>query len=198
MARNITSSRWLMLMAVSLLLAACGDGSGAGMELQGADTTTGETVAVEVDGKAFVDPQGTYTITIGSDWVQQPGAFVKEIESWAIAEPADGFGSNVNVLTQDAPGTSLAEYLELSLKSMGELDVIEQRIITGSNGNDLGMIEYEGVIPGLADDRSLHFLATFDVRDGVAVVATLTTVNDATFDALRPIVEPFLRSLQAT
>ena len=63
---------------------------------------------------------------------------------------------------------------------------------------NLGMIEYEGVIPGLADDRSLHFLATFDVRDGVAVVATLTTVNDATFDALRPIVEPFLRSLQAT
>ena len=117
MVRNVTSSRWLTATAASLLLAACGSGSSAGTGLAGADPTTGETVAAEVDGKAFVDPQGTYLISIGSDWVEQPGAFVKEVEAWVIAEPADGFAPNVNVLTQDAPGMSVAEYLDFSLMS---------------------------------------------------------------------------------
>jgi hypothetical protein len=46
-------------------------------------------------------------------------------------------------------------------------------------------------------DRPLHFLATFDVHNDEAVVATFTA-DERTFQGLRPNIEPFLRTLQGT
>ena len=76
---------------------------------------------------------------------------------------------------------------------MGELKLIDHQLIDGANGNPLGLIEYSGVL----SDRPLHFLSTFDVQNDQAVVATFTT-NEASFDELRPNIEPFLRTLQGT
>jgi hypothetical protein len=87
----------------------------------------------------------------------------------------------------------LQQYMDLSARNMGELTLIHQEMIEGTNGNPLGMFEYAGTMSG----RSLHFLAVFDVLNSQAVVATFTTDEDS-FAGLRPAVEPFLRTLQAT
>jgi hypothetical protein len=167
---------------------------------------TADTAATSVDesyspdltaAETFVDPQRTYTITIASPWAEIPGAFVKEIEAWTIAEPVDGFAANVNVLTQDALDADLATYMGFSVNNLGALELIEHETVKGTNGNDLGLLEYKGAVPGAPPDRPLHILQTIDVRNGNAVVATLTTDEDD-FDIYRSIVEPFLLSLQAT
>jgi hypothetical protein len=143
-------------------------------------------------GDTFVDPQGTYTITIGDDWTPQSGTLVKEIEVWSVAS-SSGFAANVNVLTQSAPGMDLQRYMDVSAQNMGDLKLVDQELIDGTNGNRLGLIEYAGVM----SDRPLHFLATFDIQNDQAVVATFTA-DETAFASLRPTIEPFLRTLQGT
>jgi len=147
--------------------------------------------------KTFIDPQGTYTIIIADAWTEIPGAFVKENEAWAVAEPVDGFAANVNVLTQDALGSDLTGYLDLTVKNLGELKLVDRRTVTGTNGNELGLLEYNGALPGAPAGRTFHVLQTIDLHNGNAIVATLTTADDS-FDTYRSSVEPFLLTLQAT
>jgi hypothetical protein len=147
-------------------------------------------------GTVFADPQGTYTIEIDPGWTEQSGTFVKEIEAWIVATPRDGFAPNVNVLTQDTGGMDLEEYLDFSVESMGTLELTSSDIVRAPNGNELAIIEYEGEIAGTAAGL-LKFMATVDVNDGQAVVATLTA-DESTFDDLRVQVEPYLLTLQAT
>jgi hypothetical protein len=143
-----------------------------------------------------MDPQGTYTITVGPDWTEQPSAVVKEVENWVVAPPEDGFAPNVNVLTQAAPGMDLKQYMDFSAKHLGALELIDSSTVRGTNGNTLGLVEYSGVVP-TAPGRTLHFLATVDVRNGQAVVATFTAPDDS-FDLEREDVEPYLLTLNAT
>jgi hypothetical protein len=178
-----------------LLLTACGVESNVTVgPVESSAPTSTDTPTTAGLGGQFVDPQGTYTITIGPDWTaKQPDAVGKEIEVWSVAPPANGFVANVNILTQAAPGMNLQQYVDFSARNMGELTLLDQQMIDGTNGNRLGLFEYSGEISG----QALHFLAAFDVLNGHAVVATFATDEDS-FAALRPTVEPFLRTLQAT
>jgi hypothetical protein len=150
-----------------------------------------------IDGNAFSDPQGTYTITLGPEWTEAPSAMVAEVETWAVGDPDGQFTPNVNVLTQDAPGLDLEEYMEASVASLGSIDgeVIDHAFVTGPSGRSLGLMEYVAQPPGVRTE--LHFIATFDLRDGTAVVATYTATTDQ-FDEVRPSVEPYLLTLAAT
>ena len=142
----------------------------------------------------FTDPQGAYTIDIGPEWERMTTTAVKEIEQWAVADVSGGFVSNVNVLTQSAPGMDLQAYLDVSLRNTGGLNVVDSSIVQTA-GADLGLVEFEGVAPGVT--ISLHFLAVFGVHDGQAVVATFTA-NDKEFAELRPTIEAYLRTLVVT
>jgi hypothetical protein len=176
-----------------VLLAACGVESDVTVGPAESSAPTSADAPTSGLGDQFVDPQGTYTITTGSDWTEQTGTIVKEIEVWSVAPPSNGFAANVNVLTQRAPGMDLQQYKDFSARNMGDLTLIHQAMIQGTNGNPLGLFEYSGVMSG----RPLHFLAVFDVLNDQAVVATFTT-DEGSFADLRPEVEPFLRTLQAT
>ena len=173
-------------------MAGCGEGN---------DATSSQSEEPSSDrveeGIEFVDPQGTYTIKIDEAWDEIPGVYVKEIESWAIAPLDGGFAPNVNVLTQDAIGMSLAEYMDFSAEHLGGMELIDSTTVEGTNGNDLGSLEYTGVPTGGSSERPLHFLATVDVREGQAVVATLTTFDEL-FGDHRVAAEPYLRTLVAT
>ena len=147
-------------------------------------------------GSVFADPDGRYTIEVGDDWNELPAA--QQIEAWAVAAPADGFTANVNVLDEQAAGVDLDQYVELSIttiEQLDSLDLLDQRRVTGSSGDDLAIIEYAGTAPGA--DRELHFLAVVGVGSDGPVVATLTT-QPADFDAVRARVEPFMLTLRTT
>jgi hypothetical protein len=153
------------------------------------------TVVTPNDGVSFTDPQGTYTIELAPKWTKLSGSPVKEIEAWGVALDSAGFTPNVTVLTQDSQGMNLSEYMDFSNQHLGGAHLDYSTTVTGIHGNRLGIIEYDGIVAGAP--ASLHFLAVVDVRNGQAVVATLTS-TESRFAALRTTVEPYLRSLQAT
>jgi hypothetical protein len=141
------------------------------------------------------DPQGTYTMQISPDWVDASGALVKEIESWYVS-PADGtFRNNVNVLTQDTQGMDLQEYMDYSASHLGGLELLSSRVVTGAFGQELGILDYSGILPGAP--VPLHALATVAVAGGEAAVATLTTTLD-TFAGERAANERYLLTLEKT
>lgn len=158
-------------------------------------TTAPPAADLPSDAVRFDDPQQTYTMEISADWVATSGTVVREIESWTVGPASHGFAPNVNILTQLAEGMDLAAYIEFSLQNIGGADIIRSSMIRGTAGNELALLEYEADVPGALSH--LHFLATVDVRNEQAVVATFTA-GDSSFTALRDSVEPFLRSLQAT
>jgi len=192
-----TSSRSIIAASIALatiMLASCGSDSTA-EDASAPVVSTAAPRLEAVDGVEFSDPEGDYTITIGSEWVPSPvGAVEDGVESWVVAPPGTDFSANVNVLTQSTEGLDLVEYLELSVENTGTFEVIEQTTLTGENGNELGRFEFAGPVEGT--DLDLHFLAIVDVTDGMAVLATLSTL-EADFDALRANVEPFMLTLQA-
>jgi hypothetical protein len=153
------------------------------------------TVVTPTDGVPFTDPQGTYTIDLAPNWTKLSGAPAKEIEAWQVALHSGGFTPNVTVLTQDSQGMNLGEYMDFSNQHLGGTHLDYSTTVTGIHGNQLGVIEYDGIVPGAS--TSLHFLAVVDVRNGQAIVATLTS-SESRFATLRTSVEPYLRSLQAT
>lgn len=154
------------------------------------------TAAPAALGVTFRDPQGGYTTRIGADWVETSGIVAKEIESWTVAPPRGGFSANVNILTQLTQGLDLDQYLYFSTANMGGYTLIDQSKVQGTNGNTLGRIEYAGQASTPVGAKSLHFLAFVDVRNGQAVVETLTAEEDA-FASLRTTAEPLMLGLQA-
>ncbi len=147
-------------------------------------------------GTTFDDPQGTYTLTIDPTWTEHSGAIVAEIEAWSVGPASNGFTPNVNVLTQSAPGVDLTEYLAISVRNgprlMSDFQLVHSQVLTGSAGQPLAEMEYTAGASG----RVVHFLGVVALRNGRAIVATLTT-TDTSFAAIRARVEPFLLTLQA-
>lgn len=174
-----------------LIAGACGGGEDDADPRR--DSSPRDATPGDIKSKRFSDPDGTYTITIDPEWVEISGSVVAEVEQWRVEPSNRGFATNVNVLTQRASGMSLESYLDLSVENMGGFHLIERDTITSDGGHVLGVLEYTGSPAG---DRRLHFLATVDVRDGVAVVATLT-VEEELFSQLRRKVEPYLLTLRS-
>lgn len=212
----LTSSKFIVAssVAAALLLASCGSDFTADdvsdqtsteapaatdvpaeTDVEPVETEVPASAEASTDGGEFTDPDGDDTITVGSEWTATPaGAVGDGTEAWAVASPGNEFTSNVNVLSQPAPGLDLASYLEASVENTGTFEVIDQATVTGENGNELGLLEFAGPVAG--SDLELHFLAVVDVTDGTAVLATLSTLEE-NFEALRSSVEPFMLTLQA-
>jgi hypothetical protein len=183
---------WFIPVALAIAV-----GAGCGGSSTGRDSTaeSSTSVGATASGATFTDPQGTYVITVGPDWDEKPGVVVSEVENWIVAPPVGGFAPNVNVVTQAAPGMDLTQYIDFSVGHLGGFELIDSSTIDGSHGNKLGLLEYSGVSPN-GPQTPLHFLATVDVRDGRAIVATFTA-PEPVFAQERVGVEPFLRTLQA-
>ena len=177
-----------VLIAVGLLAAGC----------TGEADSVSNTTAGAVEGELFVDPEGSYEITIRPDWVPDHGSLAVGIELWAIGEAVSGFTSNVNILTQEIPpGTGIEDYLQLSIVGaadiLPEFGLIRQGIVTGNDGQILAVWEYEGTPAG----RPLRFLGVFGVRNSQAVVATLSAPPEV-FESLHMEVEPYFLTLRLT
>ena len=169
--------RILIALLASAIVLSCGGGS----------ATIGTT---------YNDPEGTYTIQVDPTWEIQVGAVAAGLEVWFVG-PAEGdFRPNMNVLTQAAPGMSLADYTTASVANapalIADFKVVSESQIDAS-GASIEVLEYTGTAQG----RQLHFIAVFGVRSDRAIVATLTT-GSATFAAWRSTVEPYLRTLRLT
>ncbi len=188
--------RAIACAALVVALAACG-GSSTKTTIattSPAATASGPTTTA-LPGTTFTDPDGTYTIVVDPDWSEQPGASPqKGVEVWQAAPSVDGFAANVNVLTQEAKGASLDDYLEASLKQLEGLTVNSSSVVD-VGGRKLGVIEYSGKLSGAT--LPLHFLAVVDVGDDRAVLATFTA-TEAAFASLRPTIERYLLTLRRT
>jgi hypothetical protein len=192
MRRRLRGLCATVLAAPLALIVACGDAEDA--DITG--VRSGAETSGPKGGKPFSDPEGTYELVVGPDWVPRHGTIAAEVEVWQVAEPADAFAPNVNVLTQVFDG-DLAEYLDLSIESgdtlIEDFRLIDRKVVEGTSGERLGVLEYTGSQQG----RQLHFLQTIAVGSGTAVVATLTAPEDRASD-LRGDVEPYLLTLRAT
>jgi hypothetical protein len=192
----------MVVGSASQLAVACAEADGGvrviGTVAPGFENAPADAPALPTldQSELFRDPQGTYTMSIGPDWARMPGTAAQEIEFWALDPSQVGFADNVNVLTQDTLGMGLGEYMDTSAESMGNLVVLDQYKVVGTNGNELGVLESRGTPFGAPTDEPLHFLTVVDVLDGVAIVATLSATLD-TFDARRLAAEPYLLTLQA-
>ena len=148
------------------------------------------------DGESYVDPEGAYRITIPDSWEARHGAIAEGIEVWLTDEVEDGFGPNVNVLTQTTGNMTLDEYTETSIANapsfVKDFEVQDSRRETGPNGTELAVLEYSGEAGA---DRPLRFLAVWTVANGQAVVATFTTTPDR-YEELRSDVLPYLLTLE--
>ena len=147
-------------------------------------------------GQSFVDPEGDYRITVPDDWEARHGVVAQGIETWLVAEVADAFGPNVNVLTQPVGDMTLDEYTEISIATAPNLvkdfEVLDSRTEVGPNGTELAVLEYSGEA---GTDRPLRFLAVWTVHDGKAIVATFTTTPEA-YEGQRDAVLPYLLTLE--
>lgn len=156
-------------------------------------TTTGLSGGSE--GGVFSDPQGSYELDVDRAWIPQHGSLTAEIEIWYLGRPRGPIAANLNVLTQLVPGVGLDEYLDLSVDNadlfINEFELISSGITQGTR-DELGYMEYRGTQGG----HRLHFLAYFAVRDGTAVVATLTASVDEFADARRE-AETYMQTLHA-
>lgn len=145
----------------------------------------------------FTDPEGEYTIEINPEWIAEHGAIASGIELWFINDGTDGFAENLNVLTQKIPEMSTQEYLDLSSDSLSTLledgSVVESAIVTGHEGQELGIMIYEGTVAGSLDT----FLAVFAIEGDSAVVATFVALPDE-FDELSAEVVDYMFTLVAT
>lgn len=166
--------RILMSLLIAAVLLSCGRGSAS-------------------IGTTYNDPEGAYTIQVDPAWEIQVGAVAQGVEVWFLG-PAEGdFRPNLNVLTQSAPGMSLADYTTASVANapalIADFKVVSEAQVDAS-GATLEVLEYTGTAQG----RQLHFLAVFGVRSDRAIVATLTT-GSGTFASWRTTIEPYLRTL---
>jgi hypothetical protein len=144
-------------------------------------------------GSTFVDPQGTYTITVAPTWKRRPGTVVAEVEAWQVAPRANGFTPNVNVLTQDTAGASFRRYRAISLRSLAGTPgarVYASGTRTERDGTRLGWIDYAAPF----GRHRLHAFGVFGIWQGHAIVATLTALP-GNFGKLRSKFAPYLFTL---
>src|SRR5437773_4425922 len=147
--------RILMSLLIAAVLLSCGGGSAS-------------------IGTTYNDPEGAYAIQVDPAWEIQVGAVAQGVEIWFLG-PAEGdFRPNLNVLTQSAPGMSLADYTVASIANAPSL-IADFKVVSeaqsAASGGSLEVLEYTGTAQG----RQLHFLAVFGVRSNRAIVATLAT-----------------------
>lgn len=151
--------------------------------------------ATSPTGRAFADPEGEYRLTISPTWKADHGSYVKGVEVWYLGPTGTGtFVPNINILTQTIPATmTLEQYLKLSIdgapRLLTEFRNIGSQIVRGKNAR-LAVWEFASKSKGL----SFRHLGIFTVKDGTAVVATLTSTA-AKYPALRRAVKPFLLTL---
>ena len=199
---TIRATAGSLVLAGALLLGACGSSDGAEPDdppaSLGATPSSSESSSAP-DGptiggaEVFVDPEGTYSIEISPEWTEVSGATIDGVEAWRIGVGTAEFQDNVNVLTQTTPGADLESYLEASIEQLGDLQLINSTVTTGANGNELGLVEYAGMVP--TAPIPVHALASVMVADGKAVVATLTA-DESTFAEARTVAEDYLLTLQ--
>jgi hypothetical protein len=151
---------------------------------------------VPPNGVAFTDPHGTYTMTIGAAWTDVSSRLAGGTQAWAVTNESPDFAANVNVVSQAAPGLDLDAVMATSASSLVAIggDVLDRSYVTAPEGARLGTMRYLATPAGAPGP--LEFLAVFDVRDGTAVVGTLTATPDS-FAAVSSDVEPYLLTLRA-
>jgi hypothetical protein len=125
----------------------------------------------------FLDPEGVYTIEVSPAWREASGTVVSGVELWYVGTGTPGFGDNINVLDQVVgPDVDLQGYLDISIAHLGGLELIDSGTVTGAYGQELGYIEYRGMVA--TAPVAVHALATFVIADGKAILATLTSTED--------------------
>jgi hypothetical protein len=212
----------LLVVALSFALvgAACGgsdssdDAGEGGASASGTvpETTPKSTTTTTEAGQAgtpdeavipgatiFVDPDGRYTIEVSPDWEDGTGtgAVPADIELFYVGTGTADFRNNINVLEQSVPsGMTLQGYLDASIAQMGsDLEVITKGVDEGAYGQELGYIEYKGMVA--TAPIPVHAFATFFIQDGKVVLATLTTTEDTAADAEDTVAE-YLTTLNPT
>jgi hypothetical protein len=218
-SRSATRALAALVVAVALLGSACG-GSDSSDESGGderpealtgtAPTTTERSTTTTTEATSspdeatiagaviFVDPDGRYTIEVSPDWPDATGTDVvpEGIELFYVGTGTDEFKDNINILEQPVGTMSLQDYLDRSIEGMGsDLEVIDSGIATGAYGQELGYIEYAGMVP--TAPIPVHAFATFAIADGQVVLATLTTTEATAAEAEDTIAE-YLTTLVAT
>lgn len=151
----------------------------------------GYLLAASPDGVEFRDPQGAYTMTISPGWNSLPGVIAKEIEAWSVGEMVEGFAPNVNVINQEFPGATPAEYIEFSRDAGAGIKIDRAEVVTLAPGVDAARF----VMSQRVDGTVLKSLAIAVTGRDTAVGATLTA-RAADFDRLVREVEPYLRTLR--
>src|SRR5512133_3696311 len=156
-------------------------------------TKPSKSDAPALDGTAFTDPGGRYTLTVPADWQASDGVAGEGIEVWLLGDAGGAVATNINVLTEDVTGMSLQDYLDLSIANAGKLvddfELISSDVVTGSAGQELAVMEYTGV--------GLHFLGVFGMSAQGSVVITLTASPDD-FAAYRDAALPYMLTLVPT
>jgi hypothetical protein len=220
-SRSVPAAVVALALSLGLVAGACSSGSSddVGQDNGGAITgtvpsttrdqpTTTTTTAKEVPGTpdeasipgavVYVDPQGLYTLEEAPEWDEQTGSGVVPagIELWYVGTGTAGFRDNINVLEQQVGGADLQAYLDKSIAGMGpDLQVIDSGIATGAYGQELGYVEYKGMVS--TAPIPVHVFATFAIVDGTAILATLTTTEDTAAQAEDSIAQ-YLTTLNPT
>ncbi len=114
-----------------------------------------------------------------------------EIEVWAVEPEISGFTPNVNLLVQEFPGETPAEYIAYSGKGGGGITRTQADVIDLGRGRQAARFVFSQRHGSL----QLLSLAVAVTTDDRAVLATLTTAEED-FDRLSAEVEPFLRTLR--
>jgi len=148
---------------------------------------------------AYVDPQGSYTLLVPAEWeLVAPGRSEPGEEAWFVPGGGDGDGPPpiVAVRTrsiEDDPGLILFLYqLQLGILDLGldDLRVNSARIVTGTAGDTLGVLDCSGTSGG-NEARVLYAIA---INDSESVIAA-GFVAPSGFEELRPALESALLTL---
>ena len=213
--RRLLERRLLASSLVALsafVVAACGGSNEALSDTAAADTSSVSTTVASAPalvttvaeplplspagGVAFVDPQGKYTIDVSSDWEARPGAILDPKEVWFVAAPDGGFRPNMNILDQEVPLVDLSTLMDASVEQLAaQFEVVDDWITTGTNGNQLGFVEYTGSLDSGGQKVAAHFLATMSLNKTTAVIATFAS-SESTFEDLYPMIESYMLTLR--
>lgn len=157
------------------------------------DEDTSQADEPTLDGTAFADPEGRYTMTVPADWDAMHEAAGAGTEFWVVGDIADDFAPNVNVLTEDVPGATLDEYIQFSLENaptvLDDFVLIESTTVTGPQGQELAVMDFTGA--------GAHFLGITAMGAEGSVVVTLTSTPDR-FEEIRDAVYPYMLTVQPT
>lgn len=181
---------WAARAAIAALVllgaAGCSDGSsndGSAPETSAPSATDAATKppkadadAPTLDGEAFTDPEGRYTLTVPADWEARHGVAGEGIEVWLIddGDDADGFATSINVITEDVTGMPLDQYVELSIANapriLSDFELSSSEVVTGAAGQELAVLEYTG--------GGMSYIGVMGIGAEGAVVITLASSTD--------------------